>query len=252
MGQSVAQRLLAILAVFDNQHTSWTLTALSHQLDMPLSTTHRLVNELVQWGALQRDERGRFYVGARLWEIGSLYSGLDAVRNTAMPYLGDLLATTGHNVHLAALDGNDVVFLAQLTSGRAVATRTQIGGRLPAAITATGRVLLAHSPTETIDAVLASGIPPYCRTTTTDVPTLRTVLHQIRSAGYTIATGEVTEDAVAVASPIRNRWGIVCAAVALVADSQTRSDTLVPLLLTHTHAISRALGFNGTQTGKTR
>ena len=116
---------------------------------------------------------------------------------------------------------------------------------MPAIITATGRVLLAHSTTEVVEEVLTAGVPTYSPTTTTDVPTLRAVLRQIRSDGYTIATAEVSEEAVAVAAPIRNRMGTVCAAVALVANARARGDALVPLVVNSTLAISRALGFKG-------
>lgn len=243
MGPTVSQRLLGILSVFDNERSSWTLSALARRLQMPLSTTHRLVHELLAWGALQRDETGLLFVGSRLWEIGSLYSGLDVVRDTALPYLGDLFTATGHNVHLDALNGTCVVHLAQLTNGRTVTTLTRVGGRLPAIVSATGRILLAHRTIREQEEALAVDVPIYTPATTTDIRALRKELHTARKHGYAITTGQITANAVAVAAPVYNRAGVACTAIAVVADLRVAGRTLVPAVVTSARSISRALGY---------
>ena len=66
-GVSVSSRLLALLAAFDPEHRRLTLTELARRADVPLTTAHRLVRELVTWGALAPAPSGGYVVGRRLY-----------------------------------------------------------------------------------------------------------------------------------------------------------------------------------------
>ena len=52
---------------------------------MPLSTTHRIVGELAAWGALERSADGRWIVGLRLWEVGSVCPRGQILKEVALP-----------------------------------------------------------------------------------------------------------------------------------------------------------------------
>ena len=65
---------------------------------MPLSTTHRLIRELAEWGAVERGDDGLYRIGLRLWEIGSLTPRGPGVREAALPFLEDLSQITRENV----------------------------------------------------------------------------------------------------------------------------------------------------------
>lgn len=84
-GQSVTGRVLSILAVFERSLAPRSLSDISAETGLPLSTTHRLVGELEDWGALQRDDNGRYQIGLRLWELGQ-HAGRQ-VREIARPLL---------------------------------------------------------------------------------------------------------------------------------------------------------------------
>ncbi|MDI9893270.1 helix-turn-helix domain-containing protein [Rhodococcus sp. IEGM 1381] len=68
-GVSVAARLLALVGVFDEKASALTLTELADGAELPIATAHRLVLELVEWGALVRAEDGRYVVGRRLSKL---------------------------------------------------------------------------------------------------------------------------------------------------------------------------------------
>ncbi|MBC8093140.1 MAG: helix-turn-helix domain-containing protein, partial [Pseudonocardia sp.] len=72
MRSTVTARVLGVLDAFDAAHPTLTLTELARRADLPLSTAHRLVGELLAWGALERSADGRHRIGLRLWEVGSL------------------------------------------------------------------------------------------------------------------------------------------------------------------------------------
>ena len=65
-GRTVASRVLGLIGAFDAGHRRLTLSELAARADLSLPTAHRLVAELVEWGALVRDEEGTYAVGRRL------------------------------------------------------------------------------------------------------------------------------------------------------------------------------------------
>ncbi len=64
--RTVPARLLSILAAFEPGPTRLTLTEISAHTGIAISTTYRLVNELTQWGALERATDRRYRIGSRI------------------------------------------------------------------------------------------------------------------------------------------------------------------------------------------
>src|SRR4051812_19866324 len=98
---SVVGRALLLLQAFGPNRPAMTLSQLARHAGMPPSTAHRLLGELVEWGALERDGNGTFWVGLRLFELGALAPRGTGLRERALPYLEDLCQVTRENVQLA-------------------------------------------------------------------------------------------------------------------------------------------------------
>ncbi|MBW0116621.1 IclR family transcriptional regulator, partial [Pseudonocardia abyssalis] len=173
---TVTERALGVLAAFDASHTVLTLTEIGRRAGLPLSTAHRLVGELTQWGALERGADGRYRIGLRLWEVGALAPRSVGLREAAMPFLADLHEVTGENVQLAVLDGTEVVYVDRISGRAAVNVITRVGGRLPLHATGVGLVLLAHAPPELQEQVLAAPLRRYTDRTICSPTELRRVL----------------------------------------------------------------------------
>jgi DNA-binding IclR family transcriptional regulator len=243
---TAASRLLSVLSVFTPERPALTLTEIADLADLPLSTAHRLVGELVTWGALERGSDTRYRIGLRLWELASLAPRGLPLREAALPYLEDLYEATHENVQLSVLDGDEVVYVERLSGRRAVKTRTRVGGRLSGIATAGGRVLLAHAPAEVVEKILSDPVVPYTPQTITDPGKLRRLLADVRRRGVASDEHQVTADAIAVGAPIRNRYGEVVAAVSVVAKAEPgAARVLIPLVTTTASAVSRTLGFTG-------
>ena len=129
----------------------------------PVPTAHRLVGELVAWGALSRTTSGEYVVGRRLWDVGLLAPVQTGLRQLASPYLHDLYGATLATVHLAVRDGTQVLYLDRLSGHASVPVVSTIGSRLPMHATGVGKVLLAHAPPAVQAEVLAhlTRITPY-------------------------------------------------------------------------------------------
>ncbi|MCX5044145.1 IclR family transcriptional regulator [Aldersonia sp. NBC_00410] len=201
-GQSVASRTLAVLGAFDAAHRALTLTEIAQRADLPVPTAHRLVRELVAWGALVRRPDNAFVIGRRLWDLGLLAPIQSGLREVAAPFMQDLYAATLATVHLAVREGTQVLYLDRLSGRTSVPVVSRVGSRLPLHSTGVGKVLLAHAPDDIRHAVL-SDLHPVTRHTIVAPGVLDRQLRQIRQQGYATTVEEMTLGACSVAVPVR-------------------------------------------------
>ncbi|MGW1135912.1 IclR family transcriptional regulator [Streptomyces zhihengii] len=238
----VIARALKILAAFNAQHPQLSLSELARRSGLPVSTVHRMLGELLAWGALERDAKGLYRIGLRLWEVGSLAPRGHGLRDRALPYLEDLSQITRENVQLAVREGTDLVFIERIAGTGAVPTLTRVGGRLAITTSGAGLVLLAHAPVGVQEEVLARPVLRRTPFTVTDPHRLRAMLADSRARGYTISDRQLSLDTVSVAAPVESPAGDVVAAVSLVVRHGTvDASALADLVRTSGRAISRAL-----------
>lgn len=238
----VIGRALRVLGAFSPAHPALTLSDLARRAGMPVSTVHRMVGELVAWGALERDEHGCYRIGLRLWEIAALAPRGMGLREIALPFLEDLSQVTRENVQLAVREGTEVVFVERIAGSGAVPVLTRVGGRFALTATGVGLVLLAHAPSDLQEEVLAAPVERFTEHTVTDPKVLRRMLADVRTSGFSISDRQVTADALSVAAPVHDARGTVVAAVSLVVrHGSTSPHALAPLVRTSARAMSRAL-----------
>jgi DNA-binding IclR family transcriptional regulator len=241
-GRSVLGRALALLDTFSNERPEQTLGAIAQEAGLPSATAYRLVNELVAWGALERVGRGRYRIGLRLWQLGSLAPEARTLRDVALAFLHDLLEVTHEVAHLAVRDGDKVLYLERLMARPEVHVRSRVARRLPLHATGPGKVLLAHAPEDVVAQVLAGPLPRLARNTITDPDVLRDALAAIRESGYCISREETTDGASSVAAPVRGPNGDVVAAISVVVPAgRTDLPALVPAVRVAAVGISRGL-----------
>ena len=168
---TAAAKVLEVLGSFDDGHRRLTLTRIAERTGLPLTTTHRVVAELVAWGALERRHDDAYVIGRRLWNTGLLAPVQTDLRVVAAPFVHDLHAATGATVHLAVLDGDRALYVDRTSGRRSVPIVSDVGTRLPLHATGVGKVLLAHAPAATVEAVLRD-LPAMTTRTVTDVEVL--------------------------------------------------------------------------------
>jgi DNA-binding IclR family transcriptional regulator len=240
-GASVTGRALSLLAAFDEEHRRLGLTELADRAGLPLATAHRLVGELVAFGALARTPSGDYVVGRRLWDLGLLAPVQTGLREDASPYLHDLYGATLATVHLAMRDGTSVLYVDRLRGHASVPVVSSIGSRLPLHTTGVGKVLLAHAPPEVQNEVLAdlSRVTPY---SITQPGTLRRQLARVVRDGYATTVEEMSLGACSVAVPIRRGGDVVASLGLVVASLRKDRPRLVAALQVAARGIERAIG----------
>lgn len=217
-GQSVTGRVLSILAVFEKSLAPRSLTEIAEETGLPLSTAHRLLRELEEWDALQRDAHGRYQIGIRLWELGQ-HAGRQ-VREIARPLLQDLYSLTQQTVHIAIRENADVLYIDRVYGSRRVPQASRVGGRLPLHATAVGKVILAFEEEWVREAVLAHPLESRTPDTHVDPARLRAELETVRRRGYALTRDEVRVGTASLAVPVFQRGdGAIGAGLGLVAAS---------------------------------
>lgn len=244
MRESPLRRALRVFEAFTVDHLELNLTEIARRSGLPISTTHRLVGELVRWGALERGPGG-YRIGLRLWETAALAPRALGLRDVAWPYLEDLYHAIGENVLLAVRDGMEIVFVERLSGHGAVPVLTTLGRRRSLHATSAGLALLAHAPTQVQETVLSSPLRRYTPRTVVDPVRLRHTLAEIRRAGYAVCDGHMTLDALSVAAPIVDSTGLVSSALSVVVSAGTDHRRLIPAVVTAARGVSRALGAPG-------
>ncbi|MFE5239633.1 MULTISPECIES: IclR family transcriptional regulator [unclassified Streptomyces] len=242
-GESVLTRAMRILRLFTSSSPTLTVSEIARRAGLPVATAHRLVNELVELGALDRVEGRQVRMGYQLWELASRSSRALDLREVAMPFMEDLQTVVRQHTQIGVLEGTDVLYLERLSARGAVQNITRIAGRLPIHATSAGLVLLAHSPLELQEEVLSQPLPRYTPRTVTDPAQLRSLLAQVRREGFVVATRMISQAGTGVAVPVRGEDGEVVAALSVVipaADPHPRAP--VPALQAAGRGISRAMG----------
>jgi DNA-binding IclR family transcriptional regulator len=242
-GMSVTSKVLALLGAFSHEAPALTLTELSRRTGLSLPTVHRRVAELVEWGALERGLDGRYRIGLRLWEVGTLAPRGSDLRNTALPVLQDLYdSTKEQHIHLSVRDHLDVVFLERLSAPNAPEADSRVGGRFGAFATGAGLVLLAHAPGEVQEEYLSTPLRRYTENTVTDPGRLRFLLASVRREGYSVSVKMVGLDVQCVGAPIYGPDGTVVAAVSVAFRAGSQSvQTLAPAIRAAARRISHSL-----------
>src|SRR5690349_5926013 len=140
---AVIDRVSLVLDAFDGPGRL-TLAQIVRRTGLPRSSAHRMLERLVQLRWLRRTGRD-YELGMRLVELGSLAVHQDRLHRAAVPLLHDLHRATGLVVHLAVLDGADVVYLEKIGDRMTAAIPSRVGGRQPAHCTAVGKAMLAFA-----------------------------------------------------------------------------------------------------------
>jgi DNA-binding IclR family transcriptional regulator len=243
-GRSVTSRALGLLDAFDNRTPRLSLSEIAERSGTPLATAHRLLAELVGWGALVRRPDGRYEIGRKLWDLGLLAPVQMELRQVAAPFLLDLHTTIRDTVHLAVRDGLSALYVERISGRVSVPMVSQVGSRLPLHATGVGKVLLAAAPADVVEQALRS-LTAQTRHTVIDPVRLRRELAEIRRRHYARTSEEMSPGAASLAVPVQTegRSGtVVVAALGVVVPPRRRDLVrLVPVLEVAARGIGRAL-----------
>ena len=184
------------------EHGPLTLSRIAVESGLPLSTVHRLVGSLGSLGYVRAGDDRRYVLAPRLIHLGERSARM--LSRWAVPHLAPLVDELGETANLAMLDGDHVVYVAQVPSRHTMRMFTEVGRHVLPHSTAVGKALLADLPADEVASrVRRTGLPARTDHTLTTLDGLEAALDEVRAQGYAMDDGEqeVGVRCVAVAVP---------------------------------------------------
>ena len=245
------QRGMHVLDTLLDARTPLKLEDICALTGLPKSTAFRIIVNLLQGQYLVETDEG-YWLGLKLLRLGALVEEKLDLKQQARPFLTELRDRVNETVHMAVLDRElRVVYVEKLATQHAVGLMaSRIGITAPMHCTALGRAMAAFQPeAEILRWIQTHGLKAYTDATITDEAAFLQELREIRFRNYAVDKGEYEASVRCVAAPIRDRTGMVIAAVSISAP-----DTRMPLrrldnpmateVVETAFRISQALGYS--------
>ncbi len=188
-GVQSIERAFALLETMADLGGVAGVSQLAAESGLPLPTIHRVVRTLVDLGYLRQEPSRRYALGPRLIRLGE--SSAKKLNLWARPHLERLVDELGESANLAMLDGDQIVYVAQVPSRHSMRMFTEVGRRVLPHCTAVGKALLAEMPDVLVrDLINRTGMPHYTENTLTDPQQFTRALQQVAAQGFAIDEGE--------------------------------------------------------------
>jgi IclR family transcriptional regulator, KDG regulon repressor len=220
MGRAVpaVSRALDILELF-LANDSLSAPEITERLRLPRTTVHELVTTLVDRSYLTplAGQPTRYRLGMRLFQLGGVFAEhLDLARE-AQEVAQEVAASCDETVHVAVLDGTDVVYIAKVDSTHPVRMVSAVGRRLPAHCTGVGKMLLSGLNAEALDARYPQGtqLPAMTPQSITSPARLRSHLAEVREQGVAYDDCESNGAVNCAAAPVYDSGGTMVAAMSI-------------------------------------
>jgi len=213
-----ADQTLRILRHLAGRPTPVAASAIARELGLPRSTVYHLLATLAAHGfVLHLREDRRWALGTAASELAGGFARQQPLARVGRPLIAALADQLGESTHLAVMSGADVVYIVEERAPRRPALVTDVGVRLPAHLTATGRAMLAALPREQVRALFpdASAFPTRTGAGPSGPRELRELLREVRTRGLAAEDGEVTPGLRSVGAAVHDASGWPIAAVAV-------------------------------------
>ncbi|WP_223636666.1 IclR family transcriptional regulator [Planococcus sp. 4-30] len=221
-----------------------SITELSVECGLPVSSMHRLLKAMAAHGMIQQDDKTKRYDLGNIWlEYGlHMYDTMDYI-STIRPELVNLMDQTGESVYLSQPMGVEALITERIDNeNHAIRVYDKLGSRIPMHIGAANKSMLAYMPNGEAKKIINVHISKEQQ------PTFYELLQQIKDQGYAISHSERTEGTSSVGAPILNRFGKVQGAISVGVVSYNLTDERLAFLIQHvtetSQRISAKLGYS--------
>jgi DNA-binding IclR family transcriptional regulator len=206
-GVRAVARGLSILRLFGQRRhdADWTLDEISRALELPKSTTHRLLATLTNQGFVERVGATSYRLGVEAAIIGSCAIQNQRPRSEVHELMTRRALDIGETIGLGVLKGRRVVVLERGLPAKPFSWNIGIGTTLPAHASAAGKMLLSGLDTTAVAELFPSddALEVWGRNTITDRTEFFAELDVIRERGYAVDREELEEGFSCVAAPVR-------------------------------------------------
>lgn len=213
-----AHNTLRILSYLAGRPAPVAASAIARELELPRSTVYHLLTTLAAHGfVLHMKEDRRWGLGTSAFELAGGYARQQPLARIGRPLFAALSDRLGESTHLAVMSGGDVLYIVEERAPRRPTLVTDVGVRLPAHLTASGRAMLAALPREQVRALYpdATAFPDRTGLGPRTPTQLRELLRIVRSRGYATEDSEIADGLRSVGAVVRDHAGWPIASVAV-------------------------------------
>jgi DNA-binding IclR family transcriptional regulator len=247
-----ADAALRILQYLSRQRGPVPASTIGTSLELPRSTVYHLLTVLLERGfVVHLPELRRYGLGLAAYELSSGFSRQQPLTRLGTPLLAKLVDRIGESGHLAVLHGTDVLYLVEERAPRRPSLVTNVGVRLPAHLTASGRALLSALPPAQLRALYPDknafarrdGRGPQ------SYRELKVLMTRAQNDGYAVEDGEITPGLASLGVVVCDHAGWPAAGIAVTfsvggptdPDLELRISTLLPAIVATAHELGRRI-----------
>lgn len=161
---SLHRSVILLNAIAANSHRGSTMTKLVSRTGLPRPTIHRVLNQLISIGWVERDASGRFNLGFDLAALGYSAMGRHPIERVAHTELSQLSMALNQTVYLSVRSGLDTVCIGRYDSGSEIQVgRGWVGMRGPFGMTPACLGMFARMPLDEADDIVRMNLSRYHR-----------------------------------------------------------------------------------------
>ncbi|WP_161142738.1 IclR family transcriptional regulator domain-containing protein [Propylenella binzhouense] len=248
IGSALGRALQLLETILESDH-SLGMQEICTRLDLPRQSAHRILNQLLELGLLQRHlNRERFTVGPRLRLLALKTAYQSHSTGPFHTVLEALAEQTGETCNLGILDQNKILLIDRVESDWALRVHSEVGKRLEPHASAIGKLILSFLPKARRTQILEASRPlkRFTAFTLVDMDDLEAEFAEIRRRGYSVSNQGTTLGMLSLAAPVRDPDGRIVAGIAVQApfvrmDMDRALAETVPLMLASAERMERLL-----------
>lgn len=236
---------LEVIKAFNEETPRLTVTELAEKIGLSRAAARRFLLTLHKLGYL-RQENGQFSLSAKILDLGYSYLASLNYMERVSPIIESVARELNESCSITVLEDREIVYIARASRSRLISINLQIGTRLPAYVTSTGRVFLSHLSDEELDKFFANEV---CEKLTAKTKNKKQTLEEIkrvRSQGYCLVNQELELGMCSLSVPIYNRRNqlvmaliVSCNALSITPDEML--ERILPVLFQASKDISLVL-----------
>jgi DNA-binding IclR family transcriptional regulator len=242
----VLERMMHLLNALANRTDPVSLKELAQTTELHPSTAHRILNDLVTTGLINRTHNGHYRLGIRLLELGNLVKNRINVREVAFSFMQTLHEKTHQTINLALRQDDEIVYIDRAFSERSgMQVVRAIGGRAPLHLTSSGKLFLSHDdPAAIHDYIHRTGLPGHNHHSITQATQLLKELDTIRKNGFARDNEELEIGVQCIAAGIYDEDNKLIAGLSISAPTGRLNELWLTDLINTARQISNELGNN--------
>ncbi len=188
------------------------LTQLSSKTGINKGTIHPILKTLVEYSYINFDKsKNLYYLGISCSILSRSFFEKSFWLQVINEEMKSIVSLCNEVCQMGILDGDEVLYIDKVQSDQAVQLVSKIGTRLPATLSALGKIMLCEFTDEYINELYPNGLIALTPYSTFDIKKLRAQFEEIKERGFSVDNREINEETVCYAVSLKQRGKTIAA-----------------------------------------